>query len=171
MSDDPIYTTIVDSIRDAFETMLMVDVSFIEHESIQELSGTGRVICTIGLGAEDLQSNLNLFFSRSSAKYVVGVMMGDEDIEDSMVEDGVGELANLIAGGIKLRLAEEDLVLNISLPTVISAENANISTASATTLYPFSFTIDNDYLVEGVFLIREVCDTARPDNLEMTAGD
>ncbi len=152
---DPIYQTVVDSINDAFGVMLMADVDFLKVEEFDGSYQGSRFIATIGLGGDGLEGVIHLVLSPASAEKVVGLMLGEEPGDEATLKDGVGELGNLVGGGVKKRLHEEDLNFTISLPTVMAADNTTLSTASATAVYPFQFMVESKYLVEGIFLIRE----------------
>lgn len=159
MEVDPIYHAVTDSVSDAFSTMLMVDVEFVEAETFAGSYDQSRVIATIGLGCEGLEANLNLVLDTRCASFVVSLMLGEENVSDeATLRDGIGEIANLVAGGIKRRLTELDLNFAISLPSVILTEHSVVSTKSATALYPIQFVVESEYMVEGVFLIREATD-------------
>lgn len=50
-------------------------------------------------------------------------LMGDEadaEINDTVVNDGVGEIINMIAGGAKTTLSSTDTPIDFTLPTIIS---------------------------------------------------
>ena len=49
-----------------------------------------------------------------------------EPVPDSDINDGVGELINMIAGGAKTRLAPSCYKFNITLPTIISGGNHEV---------------------------------------------
>jgi len=63
-----------------------------------------------------------LSFPKETAQKIVAAMLGDEDVTDEYIADGVGELANMVAGVAKTALAESGIRTFISIPrTVIGA--------------------------------------------------
>lgn len=62
-----------------------------------------------------------LSFPRSTAERVVAELlsMDQTDVDDSLLGDGIGEVANIIVGSAKRRLSSENRPLQISLPQVI----------------------------------------------------
>jgi chemotaxis protein CheX len=50
-------------------------------------------------------------------------MLGEEDVSNEFLADGVGELANMIAGAAKSVLAEKGIKTYISIPRVILGSN------------------------------------------------
>ncbi|HEY5954994.1 MAG TPA: chemotaxis protein CheX [Polyangiaceae bacterium] len=66
-------------------------------------------------------ARLALSFSRDTAVRMVAQLLAvDEcDVDDAILGDGVGELANIVAGAAKGRLANIDRQVRLSLPEVV----------------------------------------------------
>jgi chemotaxis protein CheX len=76
------------------------------------------VSAIIGLSGNAFGSVV-LSFPRETAERVMSKMLGDEDVSSEFIADGVGELANMIAGVAKTILAQEGITTFISIPRVI----------------------------------------------------
>ncbi|RMG87876.1 MAG: chemotaxis protein CheX [Candidatus Dadabacteria bacterium] len=81
----------------------------------------------VGLSGQ-LQGYVALSFRESAALYVVSRFLG-EPVADlgGQVRDGVGELANIVAGGAKRVLADQGYDLKISIPTVVVGRDHVVS--------------------------------------------
>lgn len=67
-----------------------------------------------------------IFASRPVAQATAEALLGSvSDPNDPMVEDAMGELCNMIAGGWKSKLESEAAACAISPPTISSAESMN----------------------------------------------
>lgn len=58
------------------------------------------------------------------------------------VEDSIGELTNIVAGGAKTVLAEEGLSFNISIPSVIVGKNHTITSKLDEPIIVIPFQLD-----------------------------
>jgi chemotaxis protein CheX len=67
---------------------------------------------------------------------------------NDMVEDLVGEIANMMAGGAKARLQEQGYDFDLSLPSVVSGEGHLVehSVDGTTILLPFSTDVGEFYV-------------------------
>ena len=89
-------------------------------------------------------------------------MLGDEsELDVATISDGLGELANLLAGGVKKRMHDQDIDLILGLPSVITGENFHLSFDLAATLHPFQFIVDGAHMVDGLFLLTNRADVTR----------
>ncbi len=78
-----------------------------------------KIVVSLGLSGP-LSSSLALVFTNRSACQLVSKMLDSEIQEVSQdVVDGLGEIANIIAGRIKSRFQEISIPLALSLPGVI----------------------------------------------------
>jgi chemotaxis protein CheX len=124
-----------------FKTMLGVDVAPGKPLIKTDLQPTYDVSGIIGLSGE-AQGAIALSFSESTALKVVSGMLGIELTTIGMeVTDGIGELANIIAGFAKQDF--RDFSLSISLPNVIVGRNHRITSPSGspTIMVPFNGSI------------------------------
>jgi chemotaxis protein CheX len=64
-----------------------------------------------------------LSFPRTTATKMVAQLLAldEAEVDDAILGDGIGEMANIVAGVAKSRLSNEDCPLRLSLPSVIVA--------------------------------------------------
>lgn len=96
------------------------------------------------------KGTVSLSFPRVTALKVVSSFIGEKQLAlDDTVKDGVGELANIVAGAAKKDLTQYKI--SISLPTVIIGENHRVQGGKEVTplLVPFDCSFGNFHLVVG----------------------
>ena len=116
----------VESVRQTFETMVFMPVTFGEKMPKGKGTPTGSISGTISLNGDDQNGLLSLIFPMPLAKSIFRAMMGMQEsdaVADEEVNDVVGELSNMVAGGAKSRLQEMGINFKIGLPTVVVGEN------------------------------------------------
>jgi chemotaxis protein CheX len=109
---------VVESTREVFETMLFQQV--VAHPSRPAVSREPRadVVATIALTGPS-NAVVGLYCTTAVAKAMTGSMLGLEatEINDEFA-DALGELANMIAGSFRNRMAALGGTWAISVPTV-----------------------------------------------------
>lgn len=131
---------VVMAAKDAFKTMVFMDLQ--EGAAYQSNGKRPPTNCTglIGLSGK-LTGAVAVHFPESFAIKVVSSMLGESIKELSQdVRDGIGEITNLVAGGIKTILSRDGLDFDISVPTVFSGENmtSQMMLQSPSVIVPFS---------------------------------
>ena len=75
---------------------------------------------------------------------VSGLLMEEHKTIDAQVIDGVGEITNVIAGGLKSRLVNTSwMVSNITVPSVILGSHYNISYSKGIEYCSITFEVDD----------------------------
>jgi len=122
--EEKLLIALQDSIKDAFSTTLSVEVELIEEGlAVQE---ENRIASTIGFTGT-IEGNLTFCLSDKSACDVVSKMIGmDFEEVDNDVCDGVGELNNMVIGGVKMRITEINQNFEIGVPTIIKGSELEI---------------------------------------------
>ncbi len=88
----------------------------------------GDITGIIGFAEKNISGSIALSFPEDAALKIYNAITGENIISISKdVEDSIGELTNIVAGGAKTVLAEEGLSFNISIPSVIVGKNHTIS--------------------------------------------
>jgi chemotaxis protein CheX len=131
----------------AFKTMLDCDVRPGTPSVKTEDKFTYDVSGIIGLTGK-AQGAIALSFPKIMALKIVSILIGTEiKIVDREVADGIGEIANIIAGSAKQDLSH--LALSISLPrVVVGAQHRILSLKSIPTiLVPFTSNL-GDFAME-----------------------
>lgn len=90
------------------------------------LQGVVAITGMIGL-AGPYKGNIAIHFSKDMALKSIEAMLGMafDDLTDE-TKDAIGEIANIIAGGVKTELSASGIDFDLSLPTVISGENYQV---------------------------------------------
>jgi chemotaxis protein CheX len=84
----------------------------------------GFITGIIGL-SNGLTGSCMLSFPRRLAQEIVGKLLGADPstVDDAMISDGIGELANMIAGSAKRQFIAQNKHFDISTPTVVMGES------------------------------------------------
>jgi chemotaxis protein CheX len=118
----------IESCVKAFETMAFMATTPGEPMSKEsglpqgQISGTIGVTGDIALTGDNLCGNVSLIFPDQIGQSIFRSMMmmeADEPVADNELQDAVGELANMAAGGAKAAMQAMGLNFNISLPSVV----------------------------------------------------
>lgn len=115
---------IIESAKEIFSTMLMMEISATEeilteetHPHLDSISGV------IGL-AGTFKGVLAIHLPHRVAMAITSGFLGmDVDEMNSDVEDAVGELANMLGGNVKSILSEKGRDISLSMPTTISGRH------------------------------------------------
>jgi len=95
-------------------------------EDNEDLGSDGVIIAVISL-VGDVEWSIFLGLPRDTAPALAAKFAGFEIPFDSPdMGDAVGELANILAGEVKRKLRAKGVNANISLPSVIRAENLEV---------------------------------------------
>lgn len=86
----------------------------------KEASAHGDITGIIGM-SKGITGSCVVSFPKRLATHVVARFMGEAEtnLTDVMVSDGIGEVANMVAGGAKRRFHAANLFFDISTPTMI----------------------------------------------------
>lgn len=114
-----------DSIFDAFFSTLSMPTFVTEITGdLETLIGGGRsVVASIGFTGK-MEGTLVIIFSDAAACKTVSKMLGTDLREPSQdVFDGIGEVSNILLGGLVRRCAEKDDHIDLSIPSVVHVDN------------------------------------------------
>ncbi|OHB68693.1 MAG: hypothetical protein A2W17_11335 [Planctomycetes bacterium RBG_16_41_13] len=110
-----------------FETMIMMDMKFKEYALVDETKIKSDVVCMISFTGE-YHGIVSLFCSKELALQIASNMLMEEQTTLSTeVKDAVGEVLNMIAGGVKTKIAEKYGEMYLSIPLVIAGEDISVS--------------------------------------------
>ena len=114
----------ISAVSKTFETMAGISVKRMDPVIKENPQALYPVSGIIGLSGS-VVGTVILTMSEPVATKAASVMLMDELTEiNEEVLDAVGELTNMVAGNAKAQL--EELKLNLSLPNVLSGENAEV---------------------------------------------
>ena len=107
-------------LAEVFDTMLSTKVLPIEPFELPAFAG--RVSGSVGFAGENVTGAVYLHLSAAFATHVAATMLGltPEQIEgESEVNDVVGEMTNMLAGGLKSALCDTGCPCAVSTPGII----------------------------------------------------
>ncbi len=140
---------IIATTQEIFSTMIMLDVTPGEPCSRPEGPFKNSVSGMVGMAGQ-VKGLLAIHLNEDVAKTVTGNFLGMEVEEvDEDVRDAIGELANMLAGNIKMALTEKGNDIKLSIPSAISGEEYTIDsmTDAEITVVPFSLE-SGEFMVE-----------------------
>jgi chemotaxis protein CheX len=117
----------------------------------------GDITGVIGFAEKKVMGSVALSFPKDTAlllfKHMTG--MAEEEINRD-VEDCIGEVANIVAGGAKTALAGQGLSFNISIPSVVVGEKHTIRHRADTPVIVIPFTVkDFNFILEVTMKLVE----------------
>lgn len=119
---------LVDSVMEVFETSIFCFPEQGLAEEIGDPRLSGELISTIHISG-DMSGIVAMTSPWKVGEAFTRNMLGsDEDAVDSGdVTDCAGEIINIVAGGMKTRLAAEGLDFSLSMPTVAAGTNVTMT--------------------------------------------
>ncbi len=118
----------IESTRNVFSTMCQIEASRKKLFLKDDYTMLGDVSGVMGLSG-DASGSVVISLPAKLACVVVGRMLGEEPASELTADvcDGVGEVINMIAGQAKAALAETKYHFTISIPSVVSGQNHEIT--------------------------------------------
>ena len=103
-----------DIVADVFQMMLRQSC-----EVLGDAAASGIGIPAMVLLSGPIEAQCLVEFPHATAKKLASALLGSEDAaEDAMIEDAVGELCNMIAGGWKSTLGATASASDLSVPAI-----------------------------------------------------
>lgn len=160
-----IKSDITDAVRavtmDVFSTMLMTEVtpkeSFVENEE----DICSDFIASLQFCSEKYTGKIALFSSGDTACHIVNSMLGTEENEvNDDIKDGMGEIVNMVSGGIKGKLLDNLGNIQLLTPWIIAGKDITISSPNdskdndpADTNGRFSWLMTAFNFTKGTFIV------------------
>lgn len=138
-----------------FNCMIFIDIAAQPPlESGKQALGC-HVSAMIGLTG-GLSAMLGIHCPSAVGLAVAGAMLGMEPEEiNADVKDALGEIANMMAGGIKERLSSENIDLELAIPTAITGQAYVISAPKGSQRVVVPFTMkQGQFFVEIKYLLN-----------------
>jgi len=145
------------SVNTAFDTLIDIlpvqEALFVKQRAV----AGGDVTGIIGFAEKNLTGSVAISFPLDTALLIHNLMLGETvNRLTPGVQDTVGEIANIIAGGAKTEFADMGLSFHISIPTVVAGKNHSINhnVSLPTVVIPFKlndspFTLEICMKIEG----------------------
>lgn len=130
---------IINSTEEIFNTMVFMPISSGEPLTEGQETLDCHISSMIGLSG-DFTSILSIHCPGKVGMGITAGMLGMEvEAIDADVKDTLGEISNMLAGGLKEAFAEEDINLELSIPTTVTGKSYTVSspTNSNRVIIPF----------------------------------
>ncbi|MCP4003894.1 MAG: chemotaxis protein CheX [bacterium] len=123
-TNDATHSVLISATRDTLSTMAMIELESIEHtESENPAAELLDITSLLTLKGEPThERTLLITVARELACEIVGAMLGDEPdkLDEAELLDGIGEVANMVAGIAKSALADAPQAFTLALPFAFS---------------------------------------------------
>lgn len=118
---------LIEATQEVFASMIFIDISP-EAESDEPVSSFAPNISSlIGL-AGDMKGILGIHCPADVAMAITSSMLGMEVEElGEDAKDAIGEIANMVAGGLKVALAANDKKIELAIPTTVIGQSLRTS--------------------------------------------
>jgi len=140
---------IIDGTAEVFTTMLMVELDV--GAPIEGPGGEvdSNLTSMLGLG-KDIKGMLAVHCPASVAKDITGTFLGMEVAElDDDVKDAIGEIANMVAGNLKIFFQEHNMTIELAIPTTVVGKSFRTAGMSGATRIAVPFTMNGaTFLIE-----------------------
>jgi len=127
MKEKEIADNLVKGTLDVFSTMIMMEVRPGDYCTGKTQNIDSKLTSMIGLGG-DIKGMLAIHCTDSLAKGVTSSFLGMNVAElDEDVKDAIGEVANMVAGDIKISFSEHDQSIELAIPTTVIGTSFKMS--------------------------------------------
>jgi len=140
-------------IPNVFDTMLGLPLAPARADATRP--GDGLITGFVGIGGENVCGAVYLHFPEALAQQAAAAMLGlgaGETAADADVNDVVGELCNMVAGGLKGLLCDAGLPCAISAPAIVRGGDYSIETSEDVPRQKFFFDCQEHRLAVEVHL-------------------
>ncbi len=118
---------IIAGIKEVFSTILMVDLQAEEVIENGDCEINSNLTSMIGLGG-GIRGMLAIHCPADVARGITSGLLGMEIQElDEDVKDAVGEVANMVAGNLKVSYAKNGIDIELAIPTSIVGDSFAVS--------------------------------------------
>lgn len=145
---------LVEVTRDIFEMMIPIPLQIGKPLSQGGNRVEGGVSAIIGI-AGDFSALIRSHCTLEAALEIAGILLDEKMSEvNEDVEDAIGELANMLAGGLKGKFAESGAKLEIAIPSVISGKQYAIKQPDNVTGVRVPFDLGSDKRLEITLIVE-----------------
>lgn len=148
-------TEIIAGCKDVFSTMLMVELESEDVVLGERVDISSNITSMIGLGG-GLKGLLAVHCPTIVATEITSTFLGMdvEEIDDD-VKDAIGEIANMVAGNLKISFANVDVNVELAIPTTIVGDSFYVSGIADATRVVVPFKMGaNRFWVELMYVMN-----------------
>jgi chemotaxis protein CheX len=143
------------AVSEIFDTMLNLGIRG-ETPGAEITNGEPHVAGSVGFSGV-VSGVVYIYSSVTLAKLITAGLLGLEPAEvsgDEMVNDAVGELANMVVGQLKSRLCDRGISCVLTVPSIVRGTNFTIEAVSSTSRRVLMFRCDNNQQLVVEVLVR-----------------
>lgn len=146
---------IISGCKEVFSTMLMVELDPEDAVIEEKVDIKSNITSMIGLGG-GLKGLLAVHCPSKVAKDVTSGFLGMEVEElDDDVKDAIGEIANMVAGNLKISFTGVDVNVELAIPTTIVGDSFYVSGIADSTRVVVPFKMGEDtFWVELMYVMN-----------------
>jgi chemotaxis protein CheX len=151
--DHPIVKAFMDALRSTLSTMAMLEVNLKDVREASRLNKTFDFTATMGLAREAGEGLMMITIDGRLARTIVASMLGmGEDEIDGDLLDGVGEVANMVAGAAKTSLSGTPYRFDLSIPAASTGAGNEVSAKNGTPGFSVEGEINGQKLMLGLWM-------------------
>lgn len=146
---------LIDSTLEIFEKMLMIPVSAGVPLADPVVECNDSITGMLGFSG-DIKGVLSIHCPEAVAFELTSLMLGMDvaEINDD-VKDAIGEISNMVTGGLKHRLLTEGKTLELSIPSAIFGKAYRIKNIAGATWAGVPFSLDSGrFIIEIRFILN-----------------
>jgi chemotaxis protein CheX len=139
---------VTQAVTRAFDTMLNIPVA-LEPAAPDIWNGEPHVAGSVGFIGR-LSGIVYIYSSANFARRITSMLLGLQESEidsDEMVNDAIGELANMVVGQIKSQLSDRGMPCVLTIPSIVRGSHFVIESMSTTTRRLSTFRCGDQRLV------------------------
>lgn len=116
------------SLLNVLKTMAQMELQIGKPQKKSDSRARGDVSGLIGMVGDNIKGSLSITFEEGLALEVMNGMLGERpDALNDEVNDMVGEITNMVAGGAKKELAKNGYDIGMATPMVVSGKEHTIN--------------------------------------------
>jgi chemotaxis protein CheX len=145
---------IIAATQEVFSSMLMQDITGEDVTALGKSIIQSNMTSMIGLG-NGIRGMVAVHCPAAVAKFITGSFLGMEiDELDEDVKDAIGEIANMVAGNLKIAYAGAGVNVELAIPTSVIGDSFRVSGMVGATRHCVCFHVDGaSFWVELLYVM------------------
>ncbi len=151
LTTESVQKAVLDSAKEVFDTMVLISLE--PSATADRPSDTAFLASITFTGG--IEGCLSVHCDPPCAQRIaMGMLCAEQAPAEAEVIDAMGEIANLVMGGVKTRLLEEAKEIQISIPSVVQGRQLKTHAAEGTVRVTIPVTIAAESPAELAILYR-----------------
>jgi chemotaxis protein CheX len=149
MVDEVVFSDVLlDATKEVFETMIFMDVEE-SSEPVRRIEGDALLGSITFQGG--IEGCLGIYCDQTCARTITANMLAlgpEDEIAGEDISDAMGEVTNMVMGGVKTRLQGDVDDVSVSIPTVVTGRQIESSLGDGGKRVPVGISIADQYSAE-----------------------